>query len=126
MTVGVAAAVANAYLNVHRGTTYTGISGEYIQLHTGDPGAAGTANVSDMTTRNAITFNAPSGGSMTKDTLGSFTMTATEDITHVSRWDAATGGTFLESHVLTSAVPVINGSVINFSVFTMSFGPVAA
>jgi hypothetical protein len=126
MTVGVSAATANAYLNVHRGTTYTGIAAEYVQLHTGDPGAAGTANQSAMTTRNAITFNAPSGGSMTKASLGTYTMTASETITHVSRWDAASGGNFLESHALTASVPVINGSVISFSTFTMAIGPVAA
>jgi hypothetical protein len=126
MTVGVSTATANSILNVHRGTSFAGYANEYIQLHTGDPGAAGTANVSAMTTRNAITWNAASGGSMTLATLSSFTMTATETITHVSRWSASTSGTFIESHALTASVPVINGSVIAFSTFTLSVSPIAA
>ena len=53
MTVGLAAATANAYLNVFRGTTYTGVTG-FMKLHIGDPGSAGTSNASAGTTRNQV------------------------------------------------------------------------
>jgi hypothetical protein len=125
MTVGKAAATANAYLNVFRNTSYTGVNA-FVKLHTGDPGSAGTANASAVTTRNAITFAAPSGGSMALSSLASYSMTTSETISHVSLWDASSGGTFLESAALTASVPVINGSTLTFSAFTLAFTPIAA
>ena len=125
MTVGLAAATANSYLNVFRGTAFTGVS-VFVKLHTGDPGAAGTTNPSAVTTRNALTLNAPSAGSATLSTLASYSMTASETITHVSLWDSATVGNFLQSAALTSGVPVINGSTLSFTTFTIAFTPIAA
>lgn len=125
MTVGKAAATANAYLNVYRSTNYTGVA-VYLQLHTGDPGSAGTANVSGMTTRNAVTFASPSGGSMALSSVSAFTMTGMEDITHGSLWTASTSGTFLESFAWDDAVPVIDGSTVTVDTLTLSFTPIAA
>ena len=126
MTAGLAAAEANAELNTWRNTAKPAIASVYMQLHTGDPGAAGTANVSAVTTRNVITWNAPSGGSMTLNTVGSYSMTAPETITHVSFHDASSGGNFLQSAALTASVPVINGSTLTFSTVTVSRTPIAA
>lgn len=126
MTVGITQAQANAFLTVYRGTAAPLVSAVYVELHVGDPGAAGTTNPSALTTRNAITWNAASGGSMTLLTLSSFSMTASETITHVALWTAASAGTFLQSAALTASVPVINGSTLSFSSFTLSFTPIAA
>lgn len=126
MTVGLAPATANAFLNVFRNTTYTAITSVFVKLHVGDPGAAGTTNASAVTTRNAIVWAAASGGSMALSTLSAFSMTTTETISHVSLWDASTAGTFLQSAVLTASVPVINGSTLTFSAFTVAFTPIAA
>lgn len=126
MTVGKAAATANSYLNVYRNTAYAAITTVHVQLHTADPGAAGTTAISAVTTRNAITWNAPSGGSMTLATLSAFSMTTSETISHVSLWTASSGGTFLESAALSAGVPVINGSSLTFSAFTLAFTPIAA
>lgn len=126
MTVGITSAQANAFLNVYRNTAAAAVTTVYVQLHTGDPGATGTSLVSANTTRNAITWNAASGGSMTLSSLASYTMTASETISHVSLWTASTAGTFLQSAALTSSVPVINGSTLSFSSFTLSFTPIAA
>jgi hypothetical protein len=126
MTVGLAAAQANAYLNVYRNTAASAIATVFVQLHTGDPGAAGTTSVSAVTTRNQITWSAASAGSMALSTLSSFSMTTSETITHVSLWTASSAGTFLQSAALTASVPVINGSTLSFSAFTLSFTPVAA
>jgi len=125
VTVGLAAATANAILNVLRGTSYTGIS-PFVKLHTGDPGSAGTANASANTTRNALTMAAPSGGSSALSSLASWTMTASETITHFSLWDASTAGNFVESWALTSGVPVVNGSTFSFSTLTLTYAPIAA
>lgn len=126
MTVGLASGTANSYLGVYRNTAYSAIATVYVQLHTGDPGASGTSNVSALTTRNAITWNAPSGGSMTLNTLSSFSMTASETITHIALFTASSAGTFLQSAALTGSVPVINGSTLTFSSCTVSFTPIAA
>jgi hypothetical protein len=126
MADGFAAATANSFLGVLRGTTFTGYGAVYVQLHVGSPGGAGTSNPSAVTTRNAVTWNAPSAGSMTLNTLGTYSMTATETITDISIWSASSGGTFIESWTLTTGVPVINGSVISFSSLTLSQSPLAA
>lgn len=125
MTTGASSTRANAILNIYRATAYSAVSG-FVKLHTGDPGSAGTANASAVTTRNAISFNAPSAGSMTLATLASYSMTASESISHVSIWDASTAGNFQESYALSSPVPVVNGSTLTFTTFTLSVTPMAA
>lgn len=126
MTAGLSAAKANSILNVLRNTAYSAIATPFVKLHTGDPGAAGTANASAVTTRNAVTWNAPSGGSMTLNTLSSWSMTTSETITHISIWDASTAGTFIESWALSSGVAVVNGSTFSITTLTLSFSPIAA
>jgi hypothetical protein len=126
MTVGLAAALANAYLSVFRNTAAPAITTPFVKLHVGDPGAAGTANPSAVVTRNAITWAAPAGGSMALATLASFTMTTAETITHISLWDASTAGNFQQSVALTGSVPVISGSTLTFSALTLLFTPIAA
>ena len=126
MTVGAAAATANAWLNVLRGTTYTGLAGLYVKLHVGDPGAAGTTNPSAVTTRNQLTLAAASGGSCSLTTLASYSMTTTETISHVSVWDNVSAGTFIASGALTASKGVNNGDTLTFNSFTVSFTPIAA
>jgi hypothetical protein len=126
MTVGLAAATANAILNIYRATNITAPTGMFMKLHVGDPGAAGTTNPSAVTTRNAITWAAPSGGSMALSSVAGYSMTAAETITHVSFWDSATVGTFWQSAALTASQAVINGSTLNFTSATLSYAPVAA
>jgi hypothetical protein len=126
MTVGLAPATAAAILNIYRATNITAPAAIYMKLHIGDPGAAGTANSSAVTTRNAITWNAPSGGSMTLLAVSGYSMTTAETITHVSFWDSATVGTFWQSAALTASQAVINGSTLNFTSCTLSYSPLAA
>lgn len=125
MAIGWNASAANSQLNVYRGTTYTGVTA-YMKLHTGDPGAAGTANASGLTTRNAVTWNAASGGSMTLSSIGTYTMNTTETITNVSFWDNPTAGNFLWSGTLAVSAPVVSGTILNFTAITVSLTPIAA
>lgn len=125
MTTGASTTRAHAILNVYRATAYSAVS-PFVKLHTGDPGSAGTANASAVTTRNALTLAAPSAGSAALSSLSSYSMTTSETITHVSIWDASTAGNFQESYALSAGVPVINGSTLTFSTFTLSVSPIAA
>ncbi|HEY1119880.1 MAG TPA: hypothetical protein VGE43_19350 [Acidimicrobiales bacterium] len=80
------------------------LDGSYVQLHTGDPGAAGTANVATETTRQQISLAAASGGSVSTDTDTDWTgMAATEDPTNFSLWSAPTAGTFRGSGTVTTS-----------------------
>jgi hypothetical protein len=126
MTVGLAAAQANAFLGVYRNTAASAIAAVYVQLHTADPGAAGTNAVAVTSTRNAITWGTPASGSMALATLSDFTGAGTETITHVSLWTASSAGTFLQSFALTASQPIVSGSTLHFSTFTVSYSPIAA
>lgn len=81
---------------VFNGTSYAGQSTVYMQLHVGDPGEAGTANVATETDRQAVTFGAASGGAIANDAQIQWTSVAgSEDYTFFSLWDASTNGNCL-------------------------------
>lgn len=127
MTVGLATTtLANNWLNMLRGTAFTAPSATYIKLHTADPGAAGTSNPSAVTTRQAATFSAASSGALALSNSPSFSMTATETITHISVWDASTAGNFLWSAALTTSKSVVNTDTLTFTTLGISLSPLAA
>lgn len=127
MTVGLATTnLANNWLNMLRQVAFTAPAGTYIKLHTADPGAAGTANASAVTTRAQATFSAASSGALALSNSPSFTMTATETITHISVWDASTAGNFLWSAALTTSKSVVNTDTLTFTTLGVSLSPLAA
>ncbi|MEM8876177.1 MAG: hypothetical protein AAGD32_18175 [Planctomycetota bacterium] len=98
-----AAAAANAILDQHHDTDFP-----WFQWHTGDPGAAGTANIAGVGERKQLTFSAASGGSKTTSAQADWTdgeVDTDETLTHGSFWSAETGGTFGSSVDMTD-VPV--------------------
>lgn len=119
MAVGMAPATANAVLNAYfNATNITAPTAIWIQLHVGDPGAAGTSNVATNTTRKDVTavFAAASGGAVTSDTLVSWTsVPASEDYTHWTLWSASSAGTFYWSGTIT-ANAVTTGDTFNLAV----------
>jgi hypothetical protein len=133
MTVGLSAVnTANAWLNVLRGTsaaTFTGVTTMFVQLHTGDPGASGTANVSSVTTRPALNFSAASAGSQTSTgtpSWASWAGTNGEVVTHVSTWGASSAGTFYYSAALSASKTVNTGDTLNLTSLTVALTPIAA
>ena len=126
MTVGISSYLANNLLNILRGTAFTPPAGTYVKLHVGDPGAAGTANPSAVTTRNAATFNASTAAALTVSTIAAYAATATETISHISVWDAASGGNFLWSSALTTPKPVNNGDQFALNTVGLALGTIAA
>ncbi len=89
MAVGWISSVADGALD-----TLVGSYG-YIQLHTGDPGSAGTSNVAGNATRKQVTFGSASGGTVSNSAAVSWSeseVDTSEDYTHFSLWTAATSG----------------------------------
>ena len=129
MTVGLSAAnTANKLLETigRSGTTFTAGS-LYVKLHTADPGATGATAASAVTTRYACTFSAASAGSMSLSSMGgTWSMTATETISHISLWDNSTAGNFLWSVALTASKSVVSGDTLSLSSLTLAFSPIAA
>lgn len=121
--------LANAWLNVLSGTTFTGAAGSFVGLHTGDPGAAGTANASSVTTRPAATWNAAAAGVKSLSNTPSWTSwagTSPETVTDVSVWSASSAGTFYCSVPLTSSKTVQTGDTLTLSSLSISLSPLAA
>lgn len=131
MTVGMSAATAAAFLSAvfqATGFSYTGV---FVQLHVGDPGAAGTANPASNTTRmdaSACFGTAPaSSDSGTKESIansvaiGPWTsVPAAETYAFCSLWTAATGGTYIGSGTITAAAVAVGDS------FTIPIGDFVA
>lgn len=132
MTVGVSTVnTANAWLNATRtgGSNITAPATCYVQLHTADPGASGTTAVSvGSTTRNSVTHNAASSGSITLASMGgTWTNGGTsETITHISVWNASSAGTFFYSVALTASQAWASGNTFTLNSLTVSISPLAA
>lgn len=139
MTVGLSAVnTANAWLNVFRGNsnsvTFTGVTQLYVELHTGDPGSAGTSNVSSYSgSRPQINLAAAASGSIASSNTPSWSNWAGTNgqvITHVSFFSSATqgAGTFYFSIALTASKTMSTGDTLNLTSgsTTISLSPIAA
>lgn len=133
MASGLAATTyANKLLDImgSPGTTFTGTTNTYVQLHTGEPGANGTANVSSNTTRVVIAWAAASAGSKaiqaTFPAWANWAATNGEVITNISIWDALTNGNFLFSVLLTVAKTVNTSDTLTLSSMSLAFTPIAS
>lgn len=116
MSDGVSTTYANTML-----TSLTAAS-LYIKLHTGDPGAAGTANPSSVTTRENVTWGAPTSGITTasnQPAWSSWSGTNGEIVTDLSFWTASSGGTFATSMNLTSPVTMDTGNSITLTTISI-------
>jgi hypothetical protein len=113
VAVGFSSAAANAILDTFVGTY------DYIQLHTGDPGAAGTANVAGNATRKQITWGSAASGVVANSAAVSWSsgeVDTSEDYTHYSLWDASTVGNFGKSGTVTA------NAVTSGDTFTIPIG----
>lgn len=129
MAVGLNTAnLANKILDHLRGgTTWTQPSGLYVKLHIGDPGASAASNASAVTTRSQATFGAASAGAIAlTGTNPSWSMTASETITHVSVWDASTAGNPLWTAALSASKAVVSGDTLTLTTLGFSLTPLAA
>lgn len=139
MTTGLSTAnLANKWLDMLAATAFTAPVGSYGQLHTADPGSAGTTSpcsgATTAGTRKSLTWSAAASGS--KSMSGTPSWAAWDGgsvtISHLSFWDAvgsgnpATGGAFLFSGALSSAKAITNGDTFNLTSLSVSLAPLAA
>lgn len=120
--------LANKWLNIlATGTAFPSppTSGLFFKLHTGDPSAAGTANASAVTTRVIAPYALGSSVIAQTGTNPQWTMTASETISHVSVWDALTGGNCLFTFALATAQPVVNTNTFTINTYSLSLAPIA-
>lgn len=85
-------------------STFVSNGAKYVQLHTADPTDAGTAGVLASANRASATFSAPSNGATSNsgEVLITYTGASAATVTHVSIWDAASGGNMLYSGTTTN------------------------
>jgi hypothetical protein len=118
--------VANKWLDWLRGTAITAPAGMFLKLHIGDPGAAAATAPSAVTSRNALTMAAASGGAISLTTLAAYAMTTGETISHFSVWDASSAGNPLFTGQLTASKVVANGDSLTFTALGVSLTPLMA
>ncbi len=101
-----------------------------MQLHTGDPGAAGTANISvGSTTRNSFVFSSSSSGSSLSLSTAPSAWTnggTSETLTHISVWTASSAGTFLFSVALTASKAWASADTFTLASLGASVAPQSA
>lgn len=97
MPTGWSSTAGNAALTTLIGT-YT-----WVQLHVGDPGANGTANVAVETDRVQVDWGTVSAGAVANEVAVQWTnVGGTEDYTHFTVWTASSAGTFGFSGTVTA------------------------
>src|SRR5690606_11534100 len=65
----------------------------YVQLHVGIPGASGTDNVAEESTRKEVTWDTPSAGTLASaSSLEWEDVAADETYTHFSAWTQSSSG----------------------------------
>lgn len=99
-------------------------SAVFAQLHTGDPGTAGTSAVSSTTTREAVAWaTAASAGSISATTTPSWPSwagTNGEVVTDVSFWSASTSGIFQFSITLSASATMATTDTLSITPITLT------
>jgi hypothetical protein len=107
MAVGIPSADLDARL--------AAFDGSFVQLHSGDPGADGTANVSTATTvRKEVTLAAPDTSTTNRRRRNDgiirwegTDVTGTQTNTHASLWTLVSAGAFQRSFALDAPVDLV-------------------
>lgn len=110
----------NKLLDTLGGTAFS-VSNVYAQLHTGDPGEDGTANVASESSRQAVTFGSASSGSLATSASSTWTsVSAAETYSHFSLHDASSSGNCLWYGALSSSATVAVGDTFQITSLTLT------
>lgn len=99
--------------------SYSMPSGLYVKLHVADPGDTGEGYPAAPTTRAAATLSL-SGVLATLSADLSWTSSARQIITHVSVWDASTGGHCLFTAALEEPKNIYSGDTFTLPTLSVS------
>lgn len=103
-------------------TSMTSPTNLFTQLHVGDPGDNGTANIASSSTRqNAGTFSAAVAGVTDNDSVITHTGNATETITHLSLHDASTAGNAFWNFPVDTSQTINNGETLEIAAAAIDF-----
>lgn len=112
--------------------TWADPPGFFVQLHTADPGPAGTTSVANNAQRHTATFGSSTaaGAATTTGAVTWASVSATETYSYVSFWDSSTAGAgvFLASDNLEVARGVTAGDTFTIATgdIDITLGPIAA
>lgn len=100
------------------GQTYDLNTQVFVQLHTGDPGTAGTGNAAVETNRKQATFTtAPATGAVANTVAVEWTNVSTgETLSWVSLWSASAAGTHLGNDEISAVATVATGDTFRIPV----------
>lgn len=116
MAVGYSEFVADSVLDAIYNNTSFAVGNTYMQLHVGDPGAAGTANTATETTRKQLSFDAAASAAIENDAVIVWTNIAgSQTATHFTIWDDPTAGNFIWSGTMV-ANPYTAGDTLTIEV----------
>lgn len=107
----------NSILNaLLRAASFTGPATVYAQLHSGDPGSTGTANVIAVT-RQPITFgDAALSGQISNTAAIDFVGMPNVTVSYVSLWSGVTGGLLVSKGILGESTLVVLGDTYRLGV----------
>lgn len=133
MATGMARARAKVLQDFENGVAAAGTApaDHFVQMHTGDPGALGTANKAADLSRYGVTWGACSattGAAANTATITLTTVSTTETYTHFSEWTTGTDGTgvFLASGTVSFGAVVAGSSpTIPIGALVKTFGVAA-
>lgn len=103
--------------------TAMGTASVFVGLNTGDPGTAGTALTSSVTTRPAVTWAGAAGGTIAASNTPSWTNwtgTSPETVSWISFWSLSSAGTFAMSMQLSSSVTMNTGDSLTLTTITVN------
>lgn len=112
---------ADLLLDILANTSF--VSAPYVQLHTGDPGVAGTTNVATNNSRALIQWAVAAAKSKaTNADISWASVPASETYSYISIWDAGSGGNFLWAGALVAPVAVTVGQTFTIASGTLTAG----
>jgi hypothetical protein len=120
MATGISAALAQAWLGTLTNVPWTAPI-TAVQLHTGQPGASGTANASAVGSRQQCNFVLSGNTLIFTGAPPTWSVTSPETIALVSVWSDLTAGTFLFSGTLLAPQTVASGDTFTLNAITLPF-----
>jgi hypothetical protein len=123
MSLGPSAYLVGKWFDAAFNATSFSVTTPYLQLHTADPGAAGTTSVvtgASGSDRKSVSFGTPAAGVILNDVAVQWVnLTNPQDASHYSLWDALTVGNFLGSGIV-NANAFAAGDTLTFAIGAIS------